>query len=993
MKKYFNKFFYLIPILLVGLSIFLSNRTTAQDAYWPWVDLAFPNYTSNITSNGATFNGTLSFASAMDARDTQTRVWFEYYKWYGDYNTVKYQTSQQTIYYNGGQEYPRFSFSANVSNLEPNTNYCVQAKAINNAGTAESTALCFTTLASGSSGGSSGSSGGSTSGNLQVVTKGTNGYGQTWANLQGEITQMTGISKVDYYFVYRKEAESTTKATGIYQRTNLGTFDIQVNDLLAGTRYCYKAVAKDSNNPSVISQGSEICFTTQSSSGSSGSSNNFVIQTRSTNDYGINWAILKGEITQMTGVSKAEYYFIYKKDGSASSQASGIYTTTATGPVQIQVNNLDPGSRYCYKAVAKDSNNPSVISQGSEICFTTNYSGNNTNNSGSNINSGLNVNTLPYDYIADNYAILRGEITNMGYANRVDYWFKYYKSGNSGNSYSTNVESKYSIGGFSLGVYGLSPDTQYCYKAMAANSSNSNEWDEGTEHCFRTLRSGQTGQTGSTSNESYITQSKKVCYKKVIIYIDTDSAGNKIIWTRGLVGNNNAVQRFSSEASAKDYINSLETAYNQCSVSESQNTSSSENKKRYYCKAATGECVTTNSSYPNISSCEYSLKTYLPGISTNVCFDTTQECSKYCRKTSSGSGASTGNYSQDYQRSKYYYCRTSDKTCVATDGTYANVSICSQSLNIYKPGISTGMCFQDLDTCSKSCSGTVQNSGQTAIQNQIVVSPPCQSGETRIETLAPTDILEKSMQFNGRLLCIADKNTSVGFEYYGKSETAMSPKQIFLSEYKILESQLKNVLEFKTIAKDLEQGITYCYKAIAKVGTQTLYGNEICYPEDKRTAESCEAVVKEYITEPFSGLEDCFVAFKENCPNNISEECFADKDRGFIDQMEEMGVKYQDSKKIVLDQVKKATNRKGLAKFFIGPNWKAIKAVEKYLEENKTRIEELKDLKKEFKSQCSTMSIERTIKLLEDENSQISDNLAKSRKGFSLFGWLFKLFS
>lgn len=963
MNKYLRNFLYIIPVLFLGFSLFLSNRTNAQSNYWPWVDLAYPGYATNITSNSATLNGTLSFSNATNASNLTTQVWFEYYKWYGSYDTQKIATTKQTITYNGGQEYPRFTFTADATSLEPNTNYCVQSKATNSAGTAESTALCFKTLASGSTDGTTGE----TTSSFQVATKGVGSYSNTWANLQGEITSMTGASSVDYYFIYRKEGDTATKATGIYKKTTTGVFEIQVSDLIANTRYCFRAVGKNSANYNQISEGSEVCFTT----GSSTTSSNLEAQTKNTSEYGMNWATFKGEIIRMTNISKVDYYFSYRKDGGTW-QATGVYQTTNTGAISVQANNLDSNAKYCYKAIARDYYNPSVISEGSEICFTTGQTGNSNN-------YGLNVNTLPYDYIADTYAILRGEITNMGNASKISYWFEYYKTGSGANT--TNADVKTSIGGFTNTIYNLTPDTLYCYKAIGANTNNSSEWDAGTEHCFRTLKSGQNNT--NTGNYSYT-----ICYKKILIYVNYDSSWKKNYYTKG-IGTNNAdsIQYFSSEETVKDYINQQSVAYNQCSSGDSSNNQNASATKKYfyYCQNSTGKCVQTNSQYESNTNCEYSLKTYLPGISTNVCFTTTAECSKYCRQSSSGSSNSSG--SGNYQANKYYYCRIADKKCVETDGKYANTTICSQALNIYKPGISSGICFETNDTCTKACG--------SATSNQQIQEPSvkCANNETKLEVSEFSDIQDTSRQFNGKIICVSDKNTVVGFEYYGKSETAKEPKIIWLEDAKPMVGQ---ELSFSKKIENLEAGTIYCYKTIAKITAgQTYYSqNEICYPDKQLTIDDCKVVFEQYITEPFNGVNDeLYVALKENCPIDMYVPGIADKEKGFPNDIADMQDSYTKEKDSVSAQLKKAVSRSGFAKFFVGANYKAIKAVEKFVENNKARIEEVNKLSRDYKSQYSEMAIERISKLLEKENQEITDSLAKAKKGFSLFGWLFKIFS
>jgi hypothetical protein len=1085
MNKYLRNFLYILPVLLLGMSIFLSNRTNAQSGYWPWVDLAYPGYATNITANSAKLNGTLSYSNAMNATNISTQVWFEYYKWYGTYDTQKIVTAKQTINYNGGQEYPRFTFSADISSLEANTNYCVEAKATNSAGMSNSTALCFKTLASGSGG-----SGDTT--NFKIVTKGTNGIGETWANLQGEIQSMTGLASVDYYFSYWKDGQSTIQATGIYKKTTTGTFDIQLNGLLNNTKYCFKAVGKNSSNYNQISEGSTLCFTTGANGGSgtgTGTNQNLSIETRNTNEYGSNWITFKGEILKITNTQRADYYFAYKQDGGAwkntptyqangtgnvsvqvtnleyntrycykavlkdyynsnntaegseiclntgtsgtgttnnnlsvqtlstndygsnwitlkaeilkmsntskvdyyfsyrkdggTWQSTGLYQATNTGLISSQINNLDNNARYCFKAIIRDYYSPSITAEGSEVCLTTGTNGT-TNNQ-----TNLNINTLPYDYIADTYAVLKGEITNMGNSSKVDYWFEYYKSG--GQSYLTNRETKSSIGGFSNTIYGLTPDTLYCYKAMGANNYNANEWDSGIEYCFRTLRAGQTSSSNNSNNNNNNGQSYTICYRRVMIYVNIDGSSRRTVTTRG-VGYNvspSSTQTYDSEDKAKDYINSMPMAYNQCG-GDTGTVNNIDKRTYYYCQNSTGLCVPTNSQYENATNCEYSLRTYLPGISTNVCFSGISECTKYCRKSSyaGGTGSTTSNSgsSNTYQANQYYYCQTSDNKCVITDGKYANTTICSQALSIYKPGVSTGICFETNDVCTKACG--LPSTSQ--IKEPGVI---CASNETKVEVADFSEITDTARQFNGKLTCVSDKNTVVGFEYYGKSETAKEVKTIWIDDAKPSVGQ---EFVFNKKVEGLEPGIVYCYKAVAKITAgQTYYSEkEICYPEKQITIDDCKAVFESYITEPFNGVNDeLYMALKDNCPFDMYVPGIADKEKGFANEIADMQDAYKKEKDNVSAQLKKASSRNGFVKFFIGPNYGAIKSVQKFVDNNKIRIQDAEKLNKSYNSQYSQMAIERINNLIEKENQEITDTLTKAGKGFSLFGWLFKIFS
>lgn len=942
---------YFAVFLFIAFLSFL--KVNAQTTVYPWVDLAHPNHATNITNNSAVFNAVLSYNSAMNA-NTTAEVWFEYYEWHGSYDDIVRQyTTKQTISYTGGQEYPQFNFSGNGINLMSNKTYCVEAYATNEAGSSQSTALCFLTSGSGEE---------ESNKVIDVDTLSTNEYADTYATFKGRIITLQNIPTAQYYFLYKKQGDSSYSQSYTGTRTAVGDFTIQMTNLVSGTTYCYKAVARDNNDVTTKDEGTETCFTT---SGGDSSNGNLRVETLSTNEYGNNWGRFKGRLTEMTNISEVEYWFTYKKDGSSTEQTTQRYRKYQLGDFNVQATNLSYNSRYCYIAHAKDYNS-STYANGTEICFTTG------NNTGDN-NYGLRVNTLAYDYISDDYAVLRGEIENMGNANEVKYYFEYYEANNT-NKQITVKESKRSEGSFSTIIYSLKPSTRYCYRAIGYNTSNQSEKDQGTETCFVTLRQGEGGDDGG-DNEKV---SYKICYKGAVVYVEKDSSNKKVIWTKGLLSNNTAVQRYNSEDEARNFIDKQGRIFTQCKW-DGQETD--QKNKYHYCRLD-GKCVETNSSYVSKLSCEYSVRTYLAGQTTNICYSSSNDCSINCsaqQGTPQGSGSNT-------EMKKYYYCQLSDNQCVQTNGTYGNADICGQSLSIYKQGQSTGTCYEEMNQCSLSCGSGMQE----PIAN--VTPEGCNDKELLLETLDFSEIDDTSRTMNGRVSCVYDKNTNVGFEYYGKSENSMTAQKIWLNDYNIT---IGEVMEFNYKLDNLELGVTYCYKAIAKVWQgEEIYGQEVCYPDTNKSDEGCQLIISEYMTEPFEGLcSELYIAMGDNCGNgNISEECLIDVRRGFEVRMEEMRVEYMSQKDELRIQIEKMISRNGFVKFFIGSDYGSIAKINLYLERNIERIKIVRELKREYYGPCAILLIDKTVELLEKENEDITIMLEANSKGFSLFGWLVKIF-
>lgn len=91
--------------------------------------------------------------------------------------------------------------------------------------------------------------------------------------------------------------------------------------------------------------------------------------------------------------------------------------------------------------------------------------------------------------------------------------------------------------------------------------------------------------------------------------------------------------------------------------------------------------------------------------------------------------------------------------------------------------------------------------------------------------------------------------------------------------------------------------------------------------------------------------------------------------------------------------MQKVQNRSGLTKFFVGPNYEEIGNAKKLLEQNREQIKQLNQVKNQLVNQDDQQKLTEQIQLFEQSNQEIENSLKTSQRGFSLFGWLFKLFA
>lgn len=90
--------------------------------------------------------------------------------------------------------------------------------------------------------------------------------------------------------------------------------------------------------------------------------------------------------------------------------------------------------------------------------------------------------------------------------------------------------------------------------------------------------------------------------------------------------------------------------------------------------------------------------------------------------------------------------------------------------------------------------------------------------------------------------------------------------------------------------------------------------------------------------------------------------------------------------------LEKLQSRSALARFFVGPDYGQIGETQKILEQNRLKLQELNQIRTQLTNQADQQNLVLQIQLLEQVNTQFQNALNKSAGGFSLFGWMFRLF-
>lgn len=92
-------------------------------------------------------------------------------------------------------------------------------------------------------------------------------------------------------------------------------------------------------------------------------------------------------------------------------------------------------------------------------------------------------------------------------------------------------------------------------------------------------------------------------------------------------------------------------------------------------------------------------------------------------------------------------------------------------------------------------------------------------------------------------------------------------------------------------------------------------------------------------------------------------------------------------------ELEKVDNRQGLLKSLIGPDYKALKNMQKQMEQNQLRIQQLEQLQNQLSNEGDITMIQETIQALTDQNIALQDRINLEEQSKSLLGWLFRLFN
>lgn len=119
---------------------------------------------------------------------------------------------------------------------------------------------------------------------------------------------------------------------------------------------------------------------------------------------------------------------------------------------------------------------------------------------------------------------------------------------------------------------------------------------------------------------------------------------------------------------------------------------------------------------------------------------------------------------------------------------------------------------------------------------------------------------------------------------------------------------------------------------------------------------------------------------------------FSDRteDPGIGEEVREVARAQGDSEDKANEAIDEAEKRSEFVKFFIGADYKELKKIKQEMQQNENRIRELNRIRNRLENEGEQQELQEQIRVLEEQNKELSDYLNEEASGFSLLGWLFK---
>ncbi len=112
---------------------------------------------------------------------------------------------------------------------------------------------------------------------------------------------------------------------------------------------------------------------------------------------------------------------------------------------------------------------------------------------------------------------------------------------------------------------------------------------------------------------------------------------------------------------------------------------------------------------------------------------------------------------------------------------------------------------------------------------------------------------------------------------------------------------------------------------------------------------------------------------------------------GIGEQVKQIAQEQKQAQDQIKEELEKVEGRGRLLRSLIGPNYKSLNNLQKQMEQNQLRIQQLEQLKNQLTNQSEIIMVQEMIQALTDQNTALQNQINLEQQSNGVLGWLFKL--
>lgn len=117
----------------------------------------------------------------------------------------------------------------------------------------------------------------------------------------------------------------------------------------------------------------------------------------------------------------------------------------------------------------------------------------------------------------------------------------------------------------------------------------------------------------------------------------------------------------------------------------------------------------------------------------------------------------------------------------------------------------------------------------------------------------------------------------------------------------------------------------------------------------------------------------------------------AERNQGVGERIRNIAQAQNQNHEQIESAMEQVRNRGRLKKFFFGPDYKSLKAIESSLASHADKLAQLKELALQMIDESEAERLQKQISVMEKIEAELEGEAEQESKGFSLFGWLARL--